>query len=99
MMARIWTIHQLKGKEIFDVSWIQASPKGSNHTNTSSKHHFNSSKKPIEIYVFVDSLCPECWELEPYIQKLHIEYGRFLIIRRITCSHLSTPTIRKLDRS
>lgn len=81
------------------MSWIQASPKGSNHTNTSPKYYYNSLKKPIEIYVFVDPLCPECWELESYLQKFCFEYGRFFIIRRITCSHLGTHTTKKLERS
>ena len=34
------------------------------------KHHCHGSdKKPIEIYMFIDPLCPECWALEPIIKK------------------------------
>lgn len=62
---------------------------GSNQMNTSPKYsYFNFIKKPIEIYVFIDILCPECWALEPYIKKLTIEYGRFFTIRPIISSHL-----------
>ena len=34
-------------------------------------------KKPIEIYSFIDPLCPECWALEPILKKLHIECGNY----------------------
>nr|WP_188384363.1 ClpXP adapter SpxH family protein [Ornithinibacillus halotolerans] len=40
-----------------------------------------TKKKPIEIYVFIDPMCPECWSLEPYLKKLTIEYGRFFTLR------------------
>src|SRR5699024_1766698 len=46
-------------------------------------------KKPLEIYVFVDPLCPECWSLEPYIKKLSIEYGRFFTITAILSTNLN----------
>jgi len=58
-------------------------------TNTSSKYRFyDFVQKPIEIYVFVDPLCSECWSLEPYLKKLSIEYGRFFTIRPIISNHL-----------
>lgn len=34
-------------------------------------------KKPVEIYVFIDPLCPECWSLEPIIKKLQMEYSNY----------------------
>lgn len=79
------------------MSWIQASHRGSNQTNTSSTYHTQSAK-PIEVYTFVDPLCPECWELEPYLHKLYLEYGRFFTFRRITCSYLNKKTARKHER-
>ncbi|TFB15116.1 DsbA family protein [Filobacillus milosensis] len=45
--------------------------------------------KPIEIYVFIDPLCPECWSLEPYIKKLAMEYGCYFKIRPIVSSNLT----------
>lgn len=38
-------------------------------------------KKPIEIYTFVDPLCPECWALEPILKKLQMEYCDYFTIR------------------
>ena len=58
-------------------------------SNTSSKYsYYNFVKKPIEIYFFIDILCPECWSLEPYLKKLTIEYGHFFTIRPIISSNL-----------
>ena len=36
--------------------------------------------KPIEIYSFIDPLCPECWALEPIIKKLQTLYGNYIKI-------------------
>lgn len=63
----------------------------SNQTNTSSGYSFfDFVQKPIEVYVFIDPLCPECWSLEPYLKKLSVEYGRFFTIRPIVTGHLNT---------
>lgn len=44
---------------------------------------FEKSKKakPIEIYVFIDPICPKCWGLEPILKKLTVEYGQYFKIR------------------
>ncbi|WP_408011629.1 ClpXP adapter SpxH family protein [Pseudalkalibacillus sp. A8] len=39
--------------------------------------------RPIEIYSFVDPLCPECWGLEPVIKKLQIEFGNHIRLRHL----------------
>ncbi|MBP1969048.1 putative DsbA family dithiol-disulfide isomerase [Virgibacillus natechei] len=66
------------------MSWNHAGLKSSNQSNTSSKYSFfDFVQKPIEMYVFIDPLCPECWSLEPYLKKLSMEYGRFFTIRPI----------------
>ncbi len=49
-----------------------------------------TEKKPLEIYMFVDPLCPECWALEPLIKKLQIEYGKYFSIRHILSGRLAT---------
>ena len=71
-------------------------------TNKNSATHTNSFfdllHKPIEIYVFVDPLCPECWSLEPYLKKLTIEYGRFFTIRPILSGQLTTLNKDKFDK-
>ena len=48
----------------------------------------SADKKPLEIYMFVDPLCPECWALEPIMKKLHIEYGQYFRIRYILSGQL-----------
>lgn len=69
-------------------------PKKGSTQNTSSKYsYFNFIKKPIEIYVFIDPLCPECWAFEPYLKKLEMEFGRFFTLRPIISSNL-----RPLDK-
>ncbi|UFU01341.1 DsbA family protein [Radiobacillus kanasensis] len=55
-------------------------------------------KKPVEVYVFVDPLCPECWSLEPSLKKLSIEYGRYFTIRPILSGQLTTLNKDKFDK-
>ncbi|WP_330948503.1 ClpXP adapter SpxH family protein [Virgibacillus sp. MG-45] len=70
------------------MSWKQTELNSSTKTNTSPQYsYFDFVQKPIEIYVFIDPLCPECWSLEPYLKKLSIEYGRFFTIRPILSSY------------
>lgn len=45
-------------------------------------------EKPIEIYVFIDPLCPECWALEPTLKKLQMEYDNYLTIRHVMSTKL-----------
>lgn len=54
-----------------------------------------SGKKPLEIYVFIDPLCPECWALEPVLKKLHLEYGSYFSIKHIISGKLATLNLRK----
>lgn len=55
-------------------------------------------KKPLEIYMFVDPLCPECWALEPIIKKLQIEYGKYFSIRHILSGRLATLNMGRKKR-
>lgn len=81
------------------MSLNQYELKDSNHPNTSPQYSFfDFVQKPLEIYVFVDPLCPECWSLEPYLKKLSIEYGRFFTIRPIVTGHLSILNKDQFDR-
>ncbi|MGM0902433.1 MAG: ClpXP adapter SpxH family protein [Bacillota bacterium] len=48
-----------------------------------------NEKKPLEIYSFVDPLCPECWALEPTIKKLLIEYGKYFSLRHVISGNLT----------
>ncbi|WP_079480622.1 ClpXP adapter SpxH family protein [Halobacillus salinus] len=63
-----------------------------------SSGFFNLLKRPIEIYVFIDPLCPECWSLEPFLKKLSIEFGRFFTIRPIISGKLSALQQNQLNK-
>jgi predicted DsbA family dithiol-disulfide isomerase len=65
------------------VSWERTVLMNSQNEDKSSEYSCFAAKKPIEIYVFIDPMCPECWSLEPFLKKLSIEYGRFFTIRPI----------------
>jgi predicted DsbA family dithiol-disulfide isomerase len=52
-----------------------------------------SNKKPLEIYFFIDPLCPECWALEPIVKKLQIEYGQFFTLKHVLSGRLSALNI------
>ncbi|MEK4484885.1 ClpXP adapter SpxH family protein [Psychrobacillus sp. FSL H8-0484] len=45
--------------------------------------------KPIEMYVFLDPLCSACWDLQPIIRKLQVEYGQYLAIRTVLGTQLN----------
>lgn len=45
--------------------------------------------KPLEMYVFLDPLCPACWEMQPIIRKLQVEYGQYFTIRTVLSTQLS----------
>ncbi|WP_239984600.1 ClpXP adapter SpxH family protein [Lentibacillus sediminis] len=67
--------------------------------NTSPKYSFfDLLQKPVEMYVFIDPLCPECWSLEPYLKKLSVEYGRFFTIRPIVSGQLATLNKDQFDK-
>ncbi|MRG87088.1 ClpXP adapter SpxH family protein [Salinibacillus xinjiangensis] len=77
--------------------------KNTGHTTSSTSNSHNSQygffdflNKPVEIYVFVDPLCPECWSLEPFLKKLKIEYGRYFKLRPIVSGKLSSLNIDKM---
>ncbi|SDB82788.1 ClpXP adapter SpxH family protein [Shouchella lonarensis] len=49
-----------------------------------------TTKKPIEIYTFIDPLCSQCWSMEPILKKLRVEYGHYLKIRILVAGKLTT---------
>lgn len=74
-----------------DVSCNQPELIRSNTTNTSEKYSFfDFVQKPIEVFIFIDPICPDSWSLEPSFKKLFIEYGRFFTFRPIICGNLNT---------
>ncbi|HYK74792.1 MAG TPA: ClpXP adapter SpxH family protein, partial [Pseudoneobacillus sp.] len=61
----------------------------------STKLFHSSEKKPIEIYIFIDPLCPECWALEPIMKKLMIEYGKYFSVKHVLSGRIATLNISK----
>lgn len=55
-----------------------------------SRMNLGNEQKSLEIYTFVDPLCPECWALEPVLKKLLVEYGKYFSLRHILSGKLST---------
>lgn len=45
--------------------------------------------KPIEMYIFLDPLCSACWDLQPIIRKLQVEYGQYISIRTVLSTKLN----------
>ncbi|MFD2208505.1 ClpXP adapter SpxH family protein [Virgibacillus halophilus] len=80
------------------MSWDRKGLTGSSSTKTdtsSTYSYFDVMQKPLEMYVFVDPLCAECWSLEPYLKKLSLEYGRFFTIRPVLSNYLMPMTNEK----
>lgn len=61
-----------------------------NKNSVSSLTYLNTEKKPLEIYIFVDPLCPECWALEPILKKLVIEYGQYFSFKQVLSGRLAS---------
>jgi len=50
-------------------------------------NYFDLLNKPVEVYLFLDPICPDSWIIDPYIIKLQLEYGRYFTIRPILSSN------------
>ncbi|MFC0025236.1 ClpXP adapter SpxH family protein [Neobacillus cucumis] len=67
-----------------------------NNSSPGPKKQFNGNdKKPLEIYMFIDPLCPECWAISPILKKLHIEYGRYFSIKHVLSGRITNLNISK----
>lgn len=51
---------------------------------------YQPTTKQVEIYMFVDPICPECWALEPILKKLQIEYGQYFSLKYVLSGRLAT---------
>lgn len=49
----------------------------------------NDRNKPIEIYVFIDPFCEDCWLLNPIIKKLQLQYGDYFTLKHVLCGDLT----------
>ncbi|TQR20273.1 DsbA family protein [Psychrobacillus vulpis] len=41
------------------------------------------------MYIFLDPLCSACWDLQPIIRKLQVEYGQYFTVRTVLSTQLS----------
>lgn len=57
-------------------------------SSTRFQNDFDHFNKPIEIYVFVDPLCPISWSLESNLKKLIVEYGCYFVMRSVSSGNL-----------
>lgn len=64
-------------------------------SNNSGFKQQPADKKTLEIYMFIDPLCPECWALEPIVKKLKIEYGQYFSIKHVVSGRLANLNISK----
>ncbi|MEH7255790.1 ClpXP adapter SpxH family protein [Neobacillus niacini] len=67
----------------------------SNTGFTSKLQSYSNEKKPLELYMFIDPLCPECWALEPILKKLYIEYGRYFSMKYVLSGRIANLNHRK----
>lgn len=37
--------------------------------------------RPLELYVFIDPACNECWHLQPILRRLQVDYERYFTLR------------------
>lgn len=47
------------------------------------------SAKPIELYIFIDPLCPEAFKLQPLLKKLQLEYEHYFSWRYVLSTELT----------
>lgn len=59
-------------------------------SDTAPAQEEKQPSKLLELYVFIDPLCPECWALEPAIKKLKMEYGQYLTINTALVNELES---------
>lgn len=58
------------------------------HTSN-MKNSFQENNKPLEIYLFIDPFCTDCWSLTPLIKKLQLEYGDYFTLKYVLCGQLA----------
>lgn len=46
--------------------------------------------RPIELYVFIDPTCDNCWSLQPILRRLQVDYERYFTFRIVLRTSLPT---------
>lgn len=50
--------------------------------------------RPIELYVFIDPFCEDCWSFQPLLRKLQLEYDRYFTLRIALRTSLPTMNLQ-----
>ncbi len=46
--------------------------------------------RPLEVYLFFDPLCSDCYAMNPILKKLQIEYGHYFRLKYVLCGKLKS---------
>ncbi|BAQ10287.1 dithiol-disulfide isomerase [Bacillus sp. OxB-1] len=57
----------------------------------------SATTRPIELYVFIDPLCNDCWLLQPILRKLQIQYERYFTLRIALRTSMPTMNMKCLE--
>ncbi|KXH79787.1 DsbA family protein [Sporosarcina sp. HYO08] len=55
--------------------------------------------RPIELYVFLDPFCDDCWSLQTLLRRLQIEYERYFTMRIALLTSLPTLNLQCIRNS
>ena len=50
----------------------------------------STANKPIELYIFVDPLCPEAFSMQAVLRKLQLEYNHYFTWRFVLSTELTS---------
>ena len=50
--------------------------------------------RPIELYVFIDPLCHDCWTIQPILRKLQVDYERYFTLLIVLRTSLPTMNLK-----
>lgn len=48
------------------------------------------NSRPLELYIFIDPNCHDCWQLQPILRRLQINYERYFTLRVILRTSLTS---------
>lgn len=55
--------------------------------------------RPVELYVFIDPLCGDCWSLQPLLRKLQVEYDRYFTLRIVLRTSLPKMNLQCIEKN
>lgn len=83
---------------VYETGFCDGSSGQCNVYSSSPSSRHTGRHKPIEIYAFIDPMCPICWAMEPLVKKLVIEYGQYFKMRYVIGGKLSSFNERKQSK-